>query len=177
MKNSSNTILIVVIVIVLGVAGYFIFKPKPDNTTVSTEGGNGSTLSTDSTNQNVDAIKTSNTPKTSICGYLKYKRDDNDPIFKLLNDQELYINPDSFVNKMRIDGHSDEFISFAAAFLKGMDLALKNDIVKRYSKDISDFKAKAEIRRDKNFRNELQQQVYDVGSLVCDTNLLMAFSK
>ena len=103
-----------------------------------------------------------------MCGYMRYKRDADDANFKLLNDDELFKNADSFVNKMRIDGHSDDFISFAAAFLKGMDLALKMDLVRKYMKDIQNFKGKADIRRDGNFRMEVQNQVYDVGSLICN---------
>lgn len=178
MKDSKNIIFIVLIVVVLGVAGYFIFKPKKEGNTEG-EGENNLKDNTGDvkppnfpTNPNpLPTNPTSNT--TTKCGYMKYKRDSDDVVFKLLNDDELYKNGDSFVNKMRADGHSDDYISFAGAFLKGMDLALKTDYVRKYAAEIKDFKAKADIRRDGNFRNELQQQVYDVGTLVCESNMLV----
>lgn len=172
MKNQNNIILIIAIVIVLAVAAYFIFKPKSDKTASDTEGGASTDKDIKSgviVNDVNPKTPTSTTTTTSPgCGYMKYKRDTEDPGFKLLTDDELFKNADSFVNKMRVDGHSDDFISFAAAFLKGMDLALKIDLVRKYMKDIQNFKGKADIRRDGNFRTEVQQQVYDVGSLICN---------
>ena len=127
MKNSTNVILIVAVVIVLAVAGYFIFKTKTDLKSEDTEGGGTPTDKDIKSGVIVGDVnpKTPKTPTAPGCGYMKYRRDAEDSNFKLLNDDELFKNADSFVNKMRVDGHSDDFISFAAAFLKGMDLFSK----------------------------------------------------
>jgi hypothetical protein len=185
MKNSTNIILIIAIVIALAVAGYFIFKPKTTTSEEDTE-GEGQTNTNTATNKNNDfyppttppivsptSPSSPTPPRENSCGYLKYKRESDAPPFKLLPDAELYKNTDSFVNKMRTEGHSDEYISYAAAFLKGMDLALKVDIVRQYSKEILHFKSRAEILRNGNFRLEVQNQKYDVGTLICESNILL----
>lgn len=189
MKNQSNIlgIILIVVVVVVSIIGYLIFKSNKEKSNNS-EGtdANKTDVNTNKIGTDNDFYKSSPivTPPTTNppvvtptkCGYLKYKREADAPPFKLLNDDELWKNGDSFVNRMRAEGHSDDYISYTAAFLKGMDLALHVGIARQYAKEILHFKSRAEITRNGNFRIEIQNQKYDVGTLICEQNLLIRLS-
>ena len=161
---------VLVVLIIVGMAIYWFSskkttpktddKPKPDD-------------------KPKDKLKPDDKPKPKTeteakCGKLKYERAANDPEFKMLDKYELVKNPDSFLIKMYAEGHSNDFISFAAAFLKGMNLELSIAMVKKYNKSILDFKENGDISRKSDFFDEVQQQMIDRGSLICEKKALVA---
>lgn len=165
--GNKNTILIVAIVGILSIAAFFIFGNKKETPTADTEGG-----ATGGTTTPPTGGTTTPTPVTK-CGFLKYERDEDDPPFVMLDNAEMWTNNDSFIRSMQKEGHSDDYLSYAGAFLKGMDLALKVSMVKKYKAEIANFKQNAKIKRNSKYSDELQQQTYDVGALVCKKNALM----
>ena len=152
-KNSK--IIIVVIIAAIGIAVFFYLQKKDTTTPPITP------PSTPTTPPITPPIVPP-APKD----ILTYVRDNADPAFQMLTQYQLVSSADSFVNSMYLSGYSNDYISFAAAFLKGMDLALTVEMVKKYRKQISEFKTKATIDRLPNFYDEVLQQKYDVGSLI-----------
>ena len=170
--GNKNTILIVAIVAVLAIAAFFIFGNKKETTKADTEGGATGGETPPPTGGTPPTPPTP-TPPVTKCGFLKYERDEDDPPFVMLDNAEMWTNNDSFIRSMQKEGHSDDYLSYAGAFLKGMDLALKVSMVKKYKAEIANFKQNAKIKRNSKYSDELQQQTYDVGALVCKKNALM----
>ncbi len=161
----NNKILIYsAIAIAFIIGAYFIFKEDKPTTDVkdpdpNTEGGENKGKDKDKPLTETNAPAKKEVP----C----YKRDANDAIFKLPTAQALQ----AFVTAMR-ERYNDEFISYAAAFLKGIDVAINFDNAVKYRQNIKDFMKwsidnNKPIVRQRLFQAEIALQIYNVEDLLC----------
>lgn len=75
----------------------------------------------------------------------------------------------AFVADASGKGYSLNHISHVAAFCKGMDIELSMASALLYAKEIREFMAKnPPLKRDRDFATEIQNQIYETGSLQCE---------
>jgi heme-binding NEAT domain protein len=170
MEGKSNIILVVVLIaIVVGVIVYAQKqKAKPTTTATDKDKTKPPTTTTPTTKPPTTPPK----PKVESKCWKRHTGETETFSFPLTYEAEVIST--TFVTKMMEKGNTDDQISAAAAFLKGMDLPLTFAKYIEYKKEFDAFKKVMadDIIRRSNFTNEVRDQVFNPRDLVCEEGLI-----